>query len=105
MFLKFLILILVIVSFMIMSPGGHAGKFVPATEHITRLLVSSVSVHFSMIPSVQVLLCSCIPGPQSGFSPVPWQEPSFSHGPNVFGTVKKILNDYILSISNKEIFY
>ena len=87
-----------------MLPGGHAGKFVPATEHTTRLSVSSDAVHFSMIPSVQVLLCSCIPGPQSGFSPVPWQEPSFSHGPNVFGTVKKILNDYFLSILHKENF-
>jgi hypothetical protein len=42
-----------------------------------------------MIPSVHDLICACTPGPHSGFSPIAWQAPSFSHGPNVFGTINE----------------
>ena len=70
-----------------MLPGGQFGKDVPAIEQATVLFVSTVSVHFSIVPSVQVLFCAWSPGPHVGFSPVPWHVPSFSQGPSSFGTV------------------
>ena len=46
------------ISYANFLPGGQSGKDVPAIEHATVLCVSTVSVHFSIVPSVQVLFCS-----------------------------------------------
>ena len=69
-------------------PGGQATKDVPAAEQETIRSVSSESPHFSKVPSLQVLVWVCFPGPQAGFCLVTTQTPSFFHGPNVLGTKK-----------------
>ena len=79
------------ISYKSSLPGGQATKDVPAAEQETIRSVSSESPHFSKVPSLQVLVWVCLPGPQAGFCPVPTQTPSFFHGPNVLGTKKYFL--------------
>ena len=82
-------------------PGGQATKDVPAAEQETIRSVSSESPHFSKVPSVQILVWVCFPGPQAGFCPVPTQSPWFSHEPNVLGTVE---NDFVYTTTTCNIF-
>ena len=82
-------------------PGGQATKDVPAAEQETIRSVSSESPHFSKVPSVQILVWVCFPGPHAGFCPVPTQSPWFSHDPNVLGTVE---NDFVYTSTTCNIF-
>ena len=45
----------------------------------------SASVHFSNVPSVHDRACFCVPGPQSGLSPVALQDPTFAQLLNLLG--------------------
>merc|ERR1719510_2627399 len=63
--------------------SSHAGKAVPAS---LQAMVCSVSaaVHTSVVPSVHVLVCAWVPGPQVETSPVATQSPSLVQSPSCF---------------------
>merc|ERR1719510_504896 len=87
--------------------SSHAGKAVPASLHAIVCSVSA-AVHTSVVPSVHVLVCACVPGPQVEMAPVATQSPSLVHSPSCFSTrhsgnsVPASLHEMVLSVSSAE---
>ena len=63
------------------SHSSHSGKSDPASPHEMICSVSIV-LHFSLVPSIQVLLCLWFPGPHVGSFPIASQIPSLIHCPS-----------------------
>ena len=65
-------------------PLGHGGKAVFASAQETVCFLSS-GVHLSTVPSVQGLVCFCVPGPQTPSTPeVATHFPSLVQEPSSF---------------------
>merc|ERR1719510_1445458 len=85
--------------------SSHAGKAVPASLHAIVCSVSA-AVHTSVVPSVHVLVCACVPGPQVEMAPVATQSPSLVQSPSCFAisshsgsAVPASLHEMVCSVS------
>ena len=63
--------------------------------HRTFLYLSE-SVQLSTVPSVQILVWFCVPGPHKGSWPYAKQDPSSAHSPKVFGQSFKLQDTVFL---------